>query len=93
ARPADSGVPGAGRAGAAPAPASVGRASIGAGMRCGALEQAASKPRIAAGRKVLRRPGAFTMWLILLEAFGALAVLLLIVWWTMFVGRRRGERK
>ena len=34
-----------------------------------------------------------TMWLILLEAFGALVVLLLIVWWTMFVGRRRGERE
>jgi hypothetical protein len=33
------------------------------------------------------------MWLILLEAFGALVALLLIVWWTMFVGRRRGERK
>jgi cyanate permease len=33
------------------------------------------------------------MWLILLEAFGALAVLVLIVWWTMFSGRRRGERE
>ncbi|MED5620573.1 hypothetical protein [Ideonella sp. BN130291] len=33
------------------------------------------------------------MWLILLEAFGALAVLILIVWWTMFAGRRGGERK
>jgi cbb3-type cytochrome oxidase subunit 3 len=32
------------------------------------------------------------MWVILLEAFGALALLLLIVWWTMFHGRRRGER-
>jgi cbb3-type cytochrome oxidase subunit 3 len=32
------------------------------------------------------------MWVILLEAFAALAVLLLIVWWTMFHGRRRGER-
>jgi hypothetical protein len=33
------------------------------------------------------------MWVILLEALGALAVLLLIVWWTMFHGRRRGERR
>jgi len=33
------------------------------------------------------------MWVILLEAFGALALLLLIVWWTMFHGRRRGERR
>ncbi|MES2530630.1 MAG: hypothetical protein V4636_06320 [Pseudomonadota bacterium] len=31
------------------------------------------------------------MGLILLEAFAALAVLVLIVWWTMFSGRRRGE--
>jgi hypothetical protein len=33
------------------------------------------------------------MWLILLEAFGALALLVFIVWWTMFSGRRGGERK
>jgi hypothetical protein len=33
------------------------------------------------------------MWLILLEALAALAVLLAIVWWTMFAGRRRGERR
>ena len=32
------------------------------------------------------------MWVILLEALGALVLLLLIVWWTMFHGRRRGER-
>ena len=29
-------------------------------------------------------------WL-LLESLGALALLLLIVWWTMFSGRRHGE--
>jgi cyanate permease len=34
----------------------------------------------------------FDMWVILLEAFAALALLLFIVWWTMFSGRRRGER-
>jgi hypothetical protein len=33
------------------------------------------------------------MWLILLEAFGALVVLVAIVWWTMFAGRNRGERR
>jgi len=33
------------------------------------------------------------MWLILLEAFGALVLLALIVWWTMFSGRRKGERR
>jgi hypothetical protein len=32
------------------------------------------------------------MWLILLEALGALLILVLIVWWTMFSGRRGGER-
>jgi len=31
------------------------------------------------------------MGLILLEALAALAVLVLIVWWTMFSGRRGGE--
>jgi len=33
------------------------------------------------------------MWVILLEALGALALLLLIVWWTMFSGRKGGERR
>ena len=31
------------------------------------------------------------MGLILLEAFAALALLVLIVWWTMFSGRKSGE--
>lgn len=31
------------------------------------------------------------MTLILLEALGALVLLLLIVWWTMFSGRPKGE--
>ena len=31
------------------------------------------------------------MGLILLEALGALVVLVLIVWWTMFSGRDKGE--
>lgn len=32
------------------------------------------------------------MLLILLEALGAGLILVLIVWWTMFAGRRKGER-
>jgi hypothetical protein len=32
------------------------------------------------------------MWLILLDALAALAILVFIVWWTMFSGRRHGER-
>jgi hypothetical protein len=31
------------------------------------------------------------MWLIVLEAVGALAVLVFAFWWTMFSGRRGGE--
>jgi hypothetical protein len=31
------------------------------------------------------------MVLLLIEAFGAMALLLLIVWWTMFSGRKKGE--
>jgi len=33
------------------------------------------------------------MWVILLEAVGAGVLLVFIVWWTMFSGRRRGERR
>jgi ABC-type transporter Mla subunit MlaD len=33
------------------------------------------------------------MWVILLEALGALLILVFIVWWTMFSGRRGGERR
>jgi len=32
------------------------------------------------------------MSVILLEAVGALALLVFIVWWTMFSGRKGGER-
>ena len=31
------------------------------------------------------------MWLLVLEALGALALLVFIVWWTMFSGRPKGE--
>ena len=64
------------------------------------LEQAASVaaatttsvPRIGAAASRLAHPKALVMWVILLEAFGAGALLVLIVWWTMFAGRRHGER-
>ena len=32
------------------------------------------------------------MWLILIEALAALGLLIFLVWWTMFSGRKRGER-
>jgi hypothetical protein len=33
------------------------------------------------------------MTLLLLEALGAMVILVLIVWWTMFSGRNKGEVK
>ena len=33
------------------------------------------------------------MLLLLLEALGALLLLVFIVWWTMFSGRKKGELK
>jgi hypothetical protein len=33
------------------------------------------------------------MWLLLLEALAALALLIFIVWWVMFAGRSKGERR
>jgi hypothetical protein len=39
--------------------------------------------------KILKK--AIVMLLIVLEALGALLVLALIVWWTMFSGRKNGE--
>ncbi|MEK8047190.1 hypothetical protein [Ideonella margarita] len=32
------------------------------------------------------------MWVVIFEALGAGLLLVLIVWWTMFSGRRNGER-
>jgi hypothetical protein len=33
------------------------------------------------------------MLLLLLEALGALLIFVFIIWWTMFSGRKGGERK
>lgn len=33
------------------------------------------------------------MWLIIVEVLGALLIGVFIVWWTMFSGRRGGERQ
>ncbi|MGZ5734166.1 MAG: hypothetical protein ACXWJA_18920 [Caldimonas sp.] len=53
---------------------------------------APSVPRMALAKR-LAPWNAIVMWVILLEALGALALLGLIVWWTMFAGRHRGERR
>ena len=68
------------------------RLSSGAGG-CDGVDEQATIPRIPAARRLAAHWKTTDMWLILLEAFGALAVLVLIVWWTMFSGRRKGERK
>jgi hypothetical protein len=76
--------------------AAAGLSSGGAGSSGGALEHAASNPRIAAGTQARRRFRAgrtFDMWILFLEAFGAVLLLVLIVWWTMFHGRSKGERE
>ena len=56
----------------------------------GREEQAASIPTMA---NPPQRPkkAIFAMTLLLLEALGALIILVLIVWWTMFSGRPNGE--
>jgi len=33
------------------------------------------------------------MLLVILEALGALLIFVFIIWWTMFSGRKRGERR
>src|SRR5438270_845962 len=73
--------PGAEAAPAA-APGAAGGSGSGPG---GAVAHAASTPRIA-GHHALRRPAprwnCIDMWVILLEALGALVLLVAIVWWT-----------
>ena len=53
------------------------------------VEQADNIPTIAAIHSVRKERGF--MGLILLEALLALVILVAIVWWTMFAGRKKGE--
>jgi hypothetical protein len=103
--PSGSGVAGADAAGADAAATGSGdwRDPTETGGRSGrsGTAQPTSNPRIAATRielpaslppaETIRSPRTLLMWLILLEALGALAILIVIVWWTMFAGRDRGE--
>ena len=72
-------------------------AGTGTGACSGGLEHAASHPKIATAQSAcctVRRTGSEVgMWVILLEAFAAGLVFVLIVWWTMFSGRKGGERR
>jgi hypothetical protein len=67
------------------------------GGASGVEVQATSHPRIAApaAARSLRghTNGEIDMWIILLEALAAGVLLVLIVWWVMFAGRSRGERR
>jgi hypothetical protein len=70
----------------------------GTGPCSGGPAQAPSIPRIAAdatrcAEARFRHRRTFDMWVILLEAFGAMVLLIFIVWWTMFSGRKGGERR
>ncbi|MEO8281777.1 MAG: hypothetical protein ABI564_18905 [Ideonella sp.] len=61
----------------------------------GAVLQPTSAPRIVADNNSARlddRASFETMWILVLEALAAGFLLVLIVWWTMFSGRRKGER-
>ena len=60
------------------------RSSNGAGSVPGELLHAASAA-------VARAASMGRMWLLIAEALIALLMLVFIVWWTMFSGRRRGE--
>lgn len=63
--------------------------------------QPARPPRIASAaaacrsRLVIRLLAEIeaAMGLLLLEALGALALFVFIIWWTMFSGRKGGERR
>jgi hypothetical protein len=62
----------------------------------GATEQPIRLPTIAANTqpaddRATERNGRLRMALILLEALLALLLFVLIVWWTMFSGRSKGE--
>jgi hypothetical protein len=81
---AGSGALSAGTAGEVTAGAGNGGGASSAGGS-GTVPQAASIPTIAA------IPRNRFMLLILLEALLALLVLVFIVWWTMFAGRKKGE--
>jgi hypothetical protein len=66
------------------------------GARRGALQETRQAVRIRQVGIIEKRPrwrGRPFMTLLLLEALLALALLVFIVWWTMFSGRPKGERR
>jgi hypothetical protein len=76
--------------GTATGPTGGGIATGGAGGCWGVTVQAASrKATLAMEAGTLRRIESIRtgMWILLLEAGGALTLLIFLVWWTMFSGR------
>jgi hypothetical protein len=59
------------------------------GITNGGVAQAASVPTIQATQQA---PRSRPMTLLLLEALGAGLIFVGIIWWTMFSGRKNGER-
>jgi hypothetical protein len=57
----------------------------------GELQPFNRRGKVIAKLPTMREPRSFCMGLILLEALLALVLLVLIVWWTMFSGRKKGE--
>jgi hypothetical protein len=87
-----------GKGGAAVAGAAWGAEGLSAAgsSTMGATEQPTKLPTIAANaqhkrKRVIKRNGTWVMVLILLEALLALLLFVVIVWWTMFSGRTKGE--
>jgi cytoskeletal protein RodZ len=85
--PAGVGVVGGAVAAGALVPEGLAGALVGA-CTLGALPQAASIPTMQATHQPARKR---TMTLLLLEALGAGLLLVGIIWWTMFSGRKNGE--
>ena len=56
-------------------------------------QEASNSVRPSAKAPTIDEQRSLIMGLILLEALLALALLMLIVWWTMFSGRQKGELK
>ena len=61
---------------------------------CGAVEQALRKATRASEAGTLRRVESIRtdMWILMVEAGVALFLLVIIVWWTMFAGRKDVDR-
>ncbi len=82
------GIAGAGRTAGGP----IGTVTTGAGGEAGPGSQGDTDAHAVSVPTIGAIQGLKDMWLILLEALAALAILVLIVWWTMFSGREKGER-